>query len=195
MMKLSEALRHTTNGLQRPEQNENSQSIQVLGLMPEGGQRIMQLTAEDQIPHGLQPQPLPSERPQHSQLSKQNKALCLRDDPAGRQGLSDALSQCFDALALWGKQPESLPNTIKTFYMVLEDCPTDKIIQAFKFYLRHNEDFPTPAAIYKIIQRGNKPDFDKQLYGAILKKSGSDRTPDEWQYKRDYERFQMGDNL
>lgn len=101
------------------------------------------------------------------------------------------LRQCFDGLKLYGKQGASLENTMGLFQMVLGDYPMDKIRKAFAFYLRTGSEMPTPADIATIIERGNKPAFDKQVYGMICKKSGCDRTEAEWQYKREYESFMI----
>lgn len=117
--------------------------------------------------------------------------MTLRQNNSAKVELAAIVTQCFQGLALWGKEPESLPGTIRLFEMVLGEYEPDKIRDAFAFYLKNNRDFPMPADIARIIQRGNKPDFDKQFYGEILKKPGCDRTPDEWQYKREYEQLQM----
>jgi len=75
------------------------------------------------------------------------------------------------------------------FQLVLADYPIDKIRSAFTYYLKFNSDLPAPADIATIIERGNKPPFDRAVYVAISKKQAEDRTSDEWKYMRDYEHF------
>lgn len=115
----------------------------------------------------------------------------MRQDNSAKVELAAIVTQCFQGLALWGKEPESLPSTIGLFQMVLADYEPERIRQAFGFYMKHHRDFPMPADIATIIERGNKPAFDKQVYGMILKKPGDQRTPEDWQYKREYESFMM----
>lgn len=100
------------------------------------------------------------------------------------------LVQCFQALKLYGKEPEQIEGVIGMFNLVLADYPFSEIERAFRYYLRHNTEMPAPADIAIIIDRGgDKPPFDKSVYVAFSKKHGDQRTPAEWQYMRDYERF------
>lgn len=99
------------------------------------------------------------------------------------------LMQCFQALKLYGKEPEQIEGVIAMFRMVLADYPMDKIKAAFTFYLRHNSEMPAPADIATIIERGGKPPFERAVYVSISKKHPDQRTSTEWDYMRDYERF------
>lgn len=81
--------------------------------------------------------------------------------------------------------------TVATFNLVLADYEFSRIKDAFAFYLRSNTEMPAPADIANIIERGNKPPFDKAVYVSISKKSGEERTREEWQYMREYERFMV----
>lgn len=100
------------------------------------------------------------------------------------------LAQSFQALKTYGKEPEQLEAIIPMFNMVLADYPYSAIEQAFSYYLRHNTEFPSPADIAQIIDRGgNKPPFERSVYVAITKKHGEDRSRAEWQYIKDYEQF------
>lgn len=80
----------------------------------------------------------------------------------------------------------------KLFLFALSDYPTDKVIDAMAFYIRNYTDFPAPADIVQIIERGNKPPFDRAVYTTLSKKDPEFRTSDEWAYMRDYENFQKG---
>lgn len=101
------------------------------------------------------------------------------------------LKACYDGLKVYGKDPEQLDNANKLFHLVLADYPIDKIEQAMRFYLKSNIEFPTPADIANIIERGNKPPFDRSVYVAISRKSMELRTTAEWEYVRDFERFMV----
>ena len=110
-------------------------------------------------------------------------------DETGKVELTNILFQCFDSLKVYGKEPEQMKSTNAMFQLVLADYPIEKIREAFAFYLKFNSEMPAPADIAQIIERGNKPPFDKAVYVSISRKYGEDRSRDDWQYMRDYERF------
>lgn len=128
---------------------------------------------------------------QKPQLAERPKAVVLHQDQAAKQQLAVILYQCFQSLKLYGKEPEALEATVATFNLVLADYEFSRIKDAFAFYLRSNTEMPAPADIANIIERGNKPPFDKAVYVSISKKSGEERTREEWQYMREYERFMV----
>lgn len=115
----------------------------------------------------------------------------MKDDQKGKARVGEALSMFYDGLKVYGKDPESLENTTKLFYFVLADYPVQKIIDAFAYYLKHNSEMPAPADIATIIERGNKPPFDKAVYVSISKIDPCHRTSEEWAYMRDYEQFMI----
>lgn len=117
------------------------------------------------------------------------QAVTLLEDPKGKQELATILFQCFQSLKLYGKEPEALEATVAMFQIVLADYPFEKVKAAFAFYLKHSSELPAPADIANIIERGNKPPFDRAVYIAISKKQPEDRDKEEWAYMRDYERF------
>lgn len=121
----------------------------------------------------------------------QSQAVTLMSDPAGRKELATILFQCFQALKLYGKEPEALEAVVAMHQMVLADYPFGKIRDAFAFYLRTNTELPAPADIANIIERGNKPPFDKAVYVAICKTEPYLRGDEAWRYIREYEHFQM----
>lgn len=65
----------------------------------------------------------------------------------------------------------------------------EKISGAIAFFLKFNNEMPTAGDIATIIERGGKPPFDRSVYIAVQKKHAEERTKDEWQYIRDYEKF------
>lgn len=80
------------------------------------------------------------------------------------------------------------------FQMVLADYPIDKIKTAFKAYLKTHSDMPAPADIVHLIERGNKPAFDRSVYVELCRRHKHERFSrwtSEWEYMRDFERFQM----
>lgn len=98
---------------------------------------------------------------------------------------------CYDGLKVYGKDPEQLDNLNKLFQLVLADYPIESIEAAMRFYMKHNTEMPAPADIANIIERGNKPPFDRSVYVSISKKHAEDRRPSDWEYMRDYERFMI----
>ena len=116
----------------------------------------------------------------------------MKSDPQGKKRIGEAIVMFFDALKTYGKQPAQLEAVTKLFLFALSEYPVDKIIDAMAFYVRNYTDFPAPADIVQIIERGNKPPFDRAVYVTISKKHPEDRTHDEWAYMRDYESFQKG---
>lgn len=101
------------------------------------------------------------------------------------------LYQCFQSLKLYGREPEAFESVVSMHMMVLADYPMHAIKSAFAYYLRHNNELPAPADIANIIERGNKPPFDKAVYVSISKKYIEDRTRAEGEYMREYEQWMI----
>jgi hypothetical protein len=134
--------------------------------------------------------------------SSKDLALPLRDDPVGKQQLAALIIQCFDALKLFGKEPEQLKNAAALFQFALADYPVEKINDAFKAHLQRSTEMPTPADICTLIRRGNKPPFNQSLYISLVQKrertsfKENGKTWDcldakETDYIREYEEFQL----
>jgi hypothetical protein len=112
------------------------------------------------------------QRPQEGQgstngreVSLQGKTqISLKDDPESKTRLNEALLMAFDALKTYGKEPEQLDSVKKLMHFALADYPWKKIQDALAFYFRHNTEFPAPADLVQIIERGNKPPFDRAVY-------------------------------
>lgn len=120
------------------------------------------------------------------------KTLALREDQTAKRELTNILAQCYDALKVYGKEPEQLNNLNKMFHFVLSDYPIDKIKEAFRYYLKNYTEMPAPADIARIIDRGgSKPPLDRTVYVTISKKRADERTSEEWAYMREYEAFQI----
>ena len=120
--------------------------------------------------------------------------LALIQDPKGRQELSSFVAQCFEALKTYGKEPEQMVAVANMFQMVLADYPIDKIKSAFKAYLKTHSDMPAPADIAHLIERGTKPALDRSVYVELCRRHKHERFSRwtaEWEYMRDFERFQM----
>jgi hypothetical protein len=81
------------------------------------------------------------------------------------------------------------------FLFVLADYPIEKIIDAFSFYAKTSSEFPAPADIANIIERGNKPPLDRSVYVSISKKEPDRRTSGEWAYLREYEDYAITGRL
>jgi hypothetical protein len=133
-----------------------------------------------------------STAPQSITTQPQAKSLLpMKADPAGKKRIGEAIVLFHDALKTYGKQPEQMESVTKLFMFALADYPTEKIIDAMAYYVRNYTDFPAPADIVQIIERGNKPPFDRAVYTSISKKHPADRSSDEWAYMREYERFSI----
>lgn len=128
-----------------------------------------------------------------SEVSRETtpKALTIKDDAAGRSRMGEALVILYDGMKAYGMEPEQLENVTKLYNFVLADYPIDKITAAMAYYSRKFRDFPAPADIAQIIDRGNKPPLEKAVYVSLCKKEASHRTSDEWAYIRDYEDFML----
>ena len=113
----------------------------------------------------------------------------LRESPEGKKVLANHLAQCFDIFPLYGREPEAADNIRKAFNFQLSEYPIEKITSAFNYHLRFFKEFPVPANIVEIIERGNKPPFERSVYISATKKPAEDRNSDEWAYIREYERF------
>lgn len=113
------------------------------------------------------------------------------DDQEGRKRLGNLLASCFDIFPLYGREPEAAANVVRAFHITLADFGIEQITQAFRFHLRTSKEFPLPADIANIIQRGNKPPFERSVYVSMTKKHPEDRTSEEWAYIRDYEKFNL----
>lgn len=97
----------------------------------------------------------------------------------------------FDTLKVYGKTPDQMESVTKMFRFVLADYTYEQIRGALAYYAKHYTEMPTPADIATIIERGDKPPFDKAVYVAINKTDPCHRTSAEWAYMRDYERFMV----
>lgn len=110
-------------------------------------------------------------------------------DGEGQKALTSMLAQCFDVFPNYGKGPSAAASIVPLFHLALSDFDIDEIRQAFKFHLVNNKQFPVPADIAHIIRRGNKPPFSESYYVSLSRKDGDQRTPQEWQYIREYESY------
>lgn len=124
-------------------------------------------------------------------LTAPAKNLALKDDQEGIKILSNLLAQCFDIFPHYGREPEAADNIRKAFRLALADYPVDKIMEAFRWHLKYSKEFPVPADVVIIIERGNKPPFSPSVYTTFSRKHPEDRTSVEWQYMRDFERFML----
>ena len=121
-------------------------------------------------------------------METSSKSLpAIKDDQAGRKRLTEVIEMAYNGLKVYGKEPEQLGDARKLFQFVLADFNITQIREAFSYYFKNYSEFPAPADIANIIQRGNKPPFDRAVYVTISKKQPEDRSSGEWEYMRDYE--------
>lgn len=98
---------------------------------------------------------------------------------------------CCSVYPTYGKDNQSLVDALQMFNMCLFDYTGQEIKDAFIAWMRSNKQFPTPSDIISLIERKGKPAFDKTVYLNLSKKAPQDRTDDEWQYMREYEKWQV----
>ena len=123
-----------------------------------------------------------------AQLSNHQITPLSKDLNAKKQ-LGEALAMIFDTQQTFGKDPEQMNNLTKLFLFTLADYPYESISKALRFFIKHNNSMPTPSDIVNIIERNGKPPFEKSVYITLMKKQGYERTSEEWEYIRDYERW------
>ena len=132
------------------------------------------------------------QRPTESTQSltrRSETSLPVSQDLHGQGQMAEILTQCFQALNLYGKEPEQLAAAIPLFQMVLGDYPIGQIKSAFITWLRTNDTFPAPANIVSLIRRGGKPPLSEAVYVSISRKPADQRTKDDWAYLSDYEDY------
>lgn len=127
----------------------------------------------------------------HALSSPKTTLPSLKDDQQGRTRLNEVILMAFDALKTYGKEPEQLDSVKKLMHFALADYNIQQVREAFAYYFKHNSEFPAPADIVQIIERGNKPPFDRSVYVTISKKQADQRTSAEWAYMRDYEDWNL----
>jgi hypothetical protein len=119
----------------------------------------------------------------------------LRANKAAQAKLDGMIAGCFVIQKLYGRQPENIEIINRTFHSVLGKFPADKVVRAFEVWLERSQEFPTPADIIGLVKRNGKPSLSKELYIAISRKDGAERSPDDWRYLRDYEADQRGEAM
>lgn len=121
------------------------------------------------------------------------KSLALKDDQEGKKALANLLAQCFDIFPLYGREPEAADNIRRAFQYALADYTIEQVMEAFYYHLRHSKEFPTPADIVAIIERGgNKPPFERSVYVRLAQKRKDfpeDMAHEEWAYMDEYEKY------
>ncbi len=91
--------------------------------------------------------------------------------------LAALLAQCYDALKVYGKEPEQLGNLVKVFVLVLGEYDYPAIRVAFATYLKRHTDLPAPADIVKIIDPP-PPVLSAAAYTALRKRIEEGYYPD-----------------
>lgn len=127
----------------------------------------------------------------HALSSPKTTLPSLKDDREGKTRLNEVILMAFDALKTYGKEPEQLDSVKKLMHFALADYNIQQVREAFAYYFKHNSEFPAPADIVQIIERGNKPPFDRAVYTSISKKRADERSSEEWKYMRDYEDWNL----
>lgn len=114
----------------------------------------------------------------------------LYESKDAQDRLDGMIAGCFVIQKVYGRQPENVEVINQAFHSVLGKYPANSVIRAFELWLERSQEFPTPADIVGLIKRNGKPPFSQARYVAIQKKDGEHRTPEDWQYLREYEAAQ-----
>lgn len=118
---------------------------------------------------------------------KASQGLQLSESKESKSQLDRYLLGCFSVQKLYGRDIANAETVTELFHAMLGQYPAAQVLKAFELWLQRSQEFPTPADIIGIIKRKGKPPLSKEMFIAISKKSGEDRTKDDWQYLRDYE--------
>lgn len=94
---------------------------------------------------------------------------------------------------MYGREAESFDAVTQVFHQIMGKYPASKVLKAFEIWVEKSQEFPTPADIVGLIKRNGKPPLSKEMFIAISKKPGEDRTAEDWQYLRDFEADQRGE--
>lgn len=108
-----------------------------------------------------------------------------------KASLAMMIGSLFESQRVFGKEPEQVDALIGVFIMALADYPFPAIDKAMRLWVKRSAEMPTPFDIVNLIERDGKPPLERAVYVSISKKDGVDRTAEEWQYMRDYERYQL----
>lgn len=98
----------------------------------------------------------------------------------------------FHAAKTYGKTPEALESIVAIFLRDLGHYSAQVVMDAIALHSRRSAEFPTVADIDGLIRRNGRPPLSEAMYVAIQRKRGEDRTPEDWQYLRDFEADQRG---
>lgn len=117
----------------------------------------------------------------------------LSDCKRSQDRLDELLAGCFTLQKMYGRAPDSMETVTSLFHTLLGKYPAGKVIRSFEAWLERSQEFPTPADIIGFIKRNGKPPLSREMYIGISKKEAEDRTAADWQYMRDYDAGQRGD--
>lgn len=126
---------------------------------------------------------------QHLERSKKNQGLTLASDKEGLKRVASAICTMFEAMKVYGKDAESVESSVRLFKFALAEYTTEQILKGMADYTRFKSDFPTPSDIVGFIERGGRPAPNKSIYISFCKKEPVERTEEEWEYIRFYEKF------
>ena len=140
-------------------------------------------------------QTLPSNQNQNlTSQSKPQNALALAGNSEAQSKLDRLILGCYTVQKLYGRDPGSIESVNEVFHSTLSRFPAEYVLKAFTIWIERSQEFPTPADIITLIKRKGKPPLSREIYVGISKKDGEDRTAEDWQYMRDYEADQKGED-
>lgn len=113
----------------------------------------------------------------------------LSESKQHQNRLDELLGACLALQKLYGRDVDNSDVIIELFQRMMSKYSGDKVIKSFETWMERSQEFPTPADIIGLIKRGGKPPLSESMFIQISKKDGMDRTPEDWQYLRDYQAF------
>lgn len=182
MKKLSEVLTTTKPIAEQSDRSNDISNMQVHGSITEAGKMNIQSQSKQEGNQKANPK---------EQEKQPYEVLCLKDDIEGQKKLTVLLADCFDALNLYGKEPEQLESMIRIFKLVLGRFTWGVIEKAFSIFLNDADKMPTPADIVKIIE---PPKQERKWCGATYiqlcqrKRENQFMLDRELQYIADFEK-------
>ena len=120
---------------------------------------------------------------------KESQRLALKDEPKSKDKLDELLGTCLALQKLYGRDVANSDTIIELFQRMMGKYEAGKVIHAFETWMERSQEFPTPSDIIGLIKRAGRPPLSESMFVQISKKDGEDRTPDDWQYLRDYQAF------
>ncbi len=123
-------------------------------------------------------------------MPRESKALALSESVKHQEKLDELIGVSLALQKLYGRDVANSGHVINLFQRILAKYPADRAIKAFELWLERSQEFPTPADIIGLIKRNGRPPIKESDVIAVRKKYGADRSSDDWQLLREWDKQQ-----